>query len=105
MAKRIIVSEVTPLGDHVTLSRDRWREIIRYKHPALAGHENDIRDCLRDPDVIRSSMKDPDTHLCYRTAGNAYLCVVIGGEDNLRRFVITAYFTRGLKKGRELWTR
>jgi hypothetical protein len=36
MAKRMIFVEATPLGDRVMLSRDRWREIIRYKHPALA---------------------------------------------------------------------
>jgi hypothetical protein len=105
MAKRIIVAEVTPLGDHVTLSRDRWREIIRYKHPALLGHEDSIRDCLRDPDAIRTSTKDPRTHLYYRAVAKGYLCVVIGGEDSQRRFVITAYFTRSLKEGRELWTK
>jgi hypothetical protein len=105
MAKRIIVAAITPLGNHVTLSRDRWREIIRYKHPALAGHENDIRDCLRDPDLIRASVKDPGAHLDSRAMERGYLCVVIGGEDRLRRFVITASFTRSSKEGHKLWTK
>jgi len=105
MAKRQLFAETTPLGHRVVLTRDRWREIIRYKHPALAGHESDVRDCLRDPDLIRASAKDPDTHLYYRTLSRGTLCVVVGGEDLQQRFVITAYFTRGLKKGQDLWTK
>jgi hypothetical protein len=47
--KRRIFSEGTPLGHRVQLTRDRWREIVRFKHPALAGHEAEIQDCVRDP--------------------------------------------------------
>ena len=63
MAKRRVFVEITPLGHRVVLTRDRWREIVRFKHPAIGGHEQDVQDCLRDPDVIRSSAKDPDVHL------------------------------------------
>jgi hypothetical protein len=60
MAKaRSIFVETTPLGYTVALTRDRWREIVRFKHPALAGHEAAVRDCVRDPEVIRSSSRDP----------------------------------------------
>jgi hypothetical protein len=31
--------------------------------------------------------------------------MVIGGEDPANRFVVTAYFTRALKKGPDLWTK
>jgi len=62
MAKKVIFAEVTPLGDRVLLTRDRWREIIRYKHPALANHEDEVRACVRDPDFVRASAKDQDTH-------------------------------------------
>ena len=105
MAKRRLFTEVTPLGHCVVLTRDRWREIVRFKHPALAGHEGEVRDCLRDPEVIRASEKDPDVHLYYRVVAGRYVCVVVGGEDEQARFVITAYFTDRLKKGRELWTK
>ena len=105
MAKRIILDVVTPLGDRVILTRDRWREIVQYKHPALAGHESELGECLRDPDAIRSSAKDPEVHLYYRVADRGHLCAVIGGEDRKQRFVITAYFTQSLKAGHELWKR
>jgi Protein of unknown function (DUF2283) len=57
MAKRTLFSETTPLQELVVLTRDRWREIIRFKHPAVRGHEENVRECLRDPDFIR----EPET--------------------------------------------
>ena len=105
MAKRIILDVVTPPGDRVILTRDRWLEIVRYKHPALAGHQDELGECLRDPDAIRGSAKDPEVHLYYRVADRGHICAVIGGEDRQQRFVIAAYFTQSLKAGRELWTR
>jgi hypothetical protein len=103
--KRLLFREVTPVGHRVTLTRDRWRGIIRFKHPALAGHEAEVRECVRDPEVIRASAKNADAHLYYRTATQGYVCVVVGGEDPANRFVITAYFTKALKKGPDLWTK
>ena len=105
MAKRRIFSEITPLDHTVILTRDRWREILRFKHPALAGQEIDVRECVRDPNLIRASSKDPDVHLYYRNLGNEYICVVVAGDDPNERFVVTAYFTKSPKKGTDLWTK
>ncbi len=74
MAQRPIFQVTSPLGYRVSLTRDRWREIVRYKHPALAGHERELRSC------------------------------VVAPEQENERFVVTAYFTRNIKKGSELWT-
>lgn len=103
--KRILFAERTPLGYRVVLTRDRWREIVRFKHPSLAGHEAEVRECLRDPELIRESVKDPDVHLCYRAMARTYLCVVTAGGETGDRFVVTAYFTKNIKKGTELWTK
>ena len=67
--------------------------------------ENEVQDCLRDPDLIRASVQEEDTHLYYRTLQQGVLCVVVGGEDPQQRFVITAYFTQATKMGRDLWTK
>jgi len=105
MAKRRrVFEELTPLGYRVLLTRDRWREIVRFKHPVMAGREGAVRDCIRDPDLIRASAKDPDVHLFYRSSGAGIVCVVVGG-DLARRFVVTGYLTRGPKKGTDLWIR
>ena len=82
-----------------------WREILRFKHPALKGHEKDVEECLADPDIVRSSLKDPDVHIYYRVSLKGYVCAVVGGTDNKDRFVITAYFTKKPKQGNELWTK
>jgi hypothetical protein len=60
---------------------------------------------VRDPDLIRASEKDPQVHVYYRPTSNGYTCVVVGGDDPQGRFVITAYFTKKLKHGTDLWTK
>jgi hypothetical protein len=102
--KRRVFLERTPLGYRVLLTRDRWREIVRFKHPVMAGHEAEVRECVRDPDAVRASAKDPDVHLFYRSSAAGTVCTVVGG-DLAGRFVVTAYFTRTPKKGPDLWTR
>jgi len=80
MARKRLFAVTTPLGYRVVLTRNRWREIIRFKHPALAGLEELIRDCLRAPDVIRASNKDANVHRYYQDVEQRYVCVVVGGE-------------------------
>ena len=103
MPKRVICDVTTPLGERVILTRDRWREITRFKHPAVAGHETDVRDCLCDPVLFRASNQDASVHLYYRQIGSGkYVCVVIAGDPS-NRFVVTAYLTKKIKTGAELW--
>lgn len=103
MSKRLLLSVETPLGYRVSVSRDRWRQIVRFKHPALAGHEKDVRRCLHAPLVVRASVKDADVHLYYGKVDRLYLCVVTAPADTDDRFVVTAYFTKNIKVGSELW--
>src|SRR5689334_22211362 len=103
MARRNIFRVQSPLGYAVVLSRDRWRQIVRRKHPALANHEADVRACLLSPMLIRLSIKEPAMHLHYVPASGPYLCVVTAPSNEKSHFVVTAYFTRNIKKGTELW--
>ncbi len=104
MALRRIFTVTTPLGARVFLTRDRWRQIVRTKHPALAGREKDVQACLESPALVRQSAKDADVHLYYAAADRGHLCVVTVSADDEERFVVTAYFTANIKKGTELWT-
>lgn len=106
MAKRTIFRVRTPLGYHVVLTRDRWREITRYKHPALANQEKLLKECLETPDNVRSSTKDDEVHLYYRRS-TRIVCVVVApsGNEQGDYFVVTAYFTKNIKEGNELWTK
>jgi hypothetical protein len=103
--RRHIFTVQTPLGYRVVLGRDRWRQIVRLKHPALDGQERDVRSCLESPTMIRASSKEPDVHLYYVPSDEVYLCVVTAPAEGEDRFVVTAYFTTNIKKGNELWTR
>jgi hypothetical protein len=105
MAKRTMLDVTTPLEYRVVLTRDRWREIVRFKHPAVAQYKDRMRECLEDPDVIRASAKVPDVHIYYLRIGGLFLCVVCAPGDGDRYFVVTAYLTKRLKQGDDLWTR
>jgi len=104
MPRKLLFAVDSRLGYRVVLTRNRWREIVRYKHPALTRQEEQVRNCLCEPELIRASAKDPDVHLYYRSVERGYLCVVVGGSDTGDHFVVTAYFTKNIKKGREIWT-
>jgi hypothetical protein len=73
MAEKILIDATTPLGYRIVLTRNRWREIVRFKHPAVARYEQEIRECLEAPDLIRASAKDPDVHVYYLKTGRTYL--------------------------------
>src|SRR5262249_46131695 len=104
MSRRQIFTVKSPLGYRIGLSRDRWRQIVRFKHPALAGHEKDLRRCLESPFVIRESANDPSVHLYYSEAGPGFICVATAPTDSgADRFVVTAYYTKRMKTGREIW--
>jgi hypothetical protein len=105
MAKkpRRLFTVPTVLGYRVFLARDRWRQIVRHKHPALAKREKEVRACLESPTIIRESVKEPDVHMYYVPADKAHLCVVVAPADEDERFVVTAYFTKNIKTGKELW--
>jgi hypothetical protein len=105
LAKRAIFTVASPLGYQVTLSRDRWRQIIRFKHPALAGCEKEVRFCLQLPLLIRESAKEAQVHLHYNEHNGKFLCVVTAPSGSDDHFVVTAYFTKTVKGGKELWKR
>lgn len=104
MAQRRIFTVTTPLGYRVFLTRDRWREITRFKHPAMAGREKNVRECLESPVAICESEKDEDVHLYYKLTRDVYICVVVAPAATGERFVVTAYFTKRIKKGKQIWT-
>jgi hypothetical protein len=104
MAQRRIFTVTTPLNDRVFLTRDRWREIVRFKHPAMVGHEKAVRECLKSPNTICESDKDAAVHLYYMAARGVFVCVVVAPDGAGERFVVTAYFTKRMKKGKQIWT-
>lgn len=94
----------TPLGFSVRCTRSYWEFIVTQKHPVLAGHEDDVRKTLMDPDEVRRSRRDPAVYLFYRGTRPRWLCAVARREQGTG-VLITAYPTDAIKAGERIWTR
>jgi len=85
------------------------QEHIEADHPEMSGQMNTIQDTLLNPDRVIRSRTDPDVELFYRhyditPVTEKYLCVVVKVLVN-DLFIITAYFTDAIKRGKVLWER
>jgi hypothetical protein len=69
----------------------------------MAGREKEVLACLKAPTLVRESAKEADVHLFYVPVAEHYLCVVTAPAGGDECFVVTAYFTKNIKKGKELW--
>ena len=94
-------------GRRIRLTKERLAHIL--EHPEMKGVEARIEQTLAWPERVIESLSDPQAWLYYRLyvsarIGNKHLCVVVKmlEED---AFVVTAYLTDKVKKGRQLWPR
>jgi hypothetical protein len=56
----------TPLGFTVRVTRERWDIITGFKHPVMAGYEDEVKSLLESPEEIRRSRSDQNVLLFYR---------------------------------------
>ncbi len=88
---------------------DETQEHIEVDHPKMFGQIDRIQETLLNPDIIVRSRTDPDVELFYRRyeimpVTEKYLCVVVKVlTDDI--FIITAYFTDKIKRGKILCKR
>lgn len=82
MAKRVIFAETTPLGHQVVLKRDRWREIVRFKHPALAQHRTAFVSAFAIPTL---SVQAPKTPRCIFTIVSRRLAICAWSWEAISR--------------------
>lgn len=96
---------LTPIGFRVHVTRIYWELIVTIKHPAMTGHETDVRETLESPDEIRLSRSDSTVYLFYRAKGaGCWVCAVSKRLDE-EGFLITAYPTDAMKEGTKIWPR
>jgi hypothetical protein len=94
-------------GNRIRLTDERLAHILR--HAEMRGMEPRIAETLAQPETVLESLSDEQARLYYRfylgtRIGNKHLCVVVK-ELNGDAFVVTAYLTDKVKKGRVLWAR
>jgi hypothetical protein len=96
------------LGRKVRFTTERRRHILK-NHPEMMEWVDKIGNVLAHPERVVRSRSDPEAELYYvwqpRTRiGSKYLCVVVIVREH-DAFVLTAYLTDSIKKGRVLWPR
>ena len=96
----------TPIGLRVRVPRERWALIVRMKHPAMLGRENDVWQALEHPEEIRQSRTDENVLLFYRPEKpERWICAVVKRIDQHDGFLITAYPTDAVKEGQTIWNK
>jgi len=96
---------LTPLGFRVHVTRSYWELIITVKHPVMAGHENEVRKTLENPDEIRQSRSDKNVYLFYSSEQIGRWVCAVARQLNSEGFLITAYPTDSIKEGELVWPR
>ena len=94
-------------GKRIRLTEERLAHIL--EHPEMKDVEPRIEQTLAQPERVMESLSDPQARLYYRyyvstRIGNKHLCVVVKMLE-ADAFVVTAYLTDKVKKGRQLWPR
>jgi len=85
-------------GNNVVLTDERWSHALKHELPDL----DSLKNCITDPEEVRKSRHDSDTHLYYRKLDDLYICVAV--QIN-KGFILTAYKTRTKKEGEKVWKR
>ena len=94
-------------GRRIRLTEERLAHIL--EHPEMKDAEPLIEQTLANPEQVMESLSDTQARLYYRLyvgtrIGNKHLCVVVKMLE-ADAFVVTAYLTDKVKKGRQLWPR
>lgn len=92
-------------GVQVRLTDERLAHIL--EHPEMHEMATAIQEALLHPEFVVQSKSDETANLYYRyysktMVGGKYLCVIVKIHES-DAFVLTAYLTDKVKKGKVLW--
>jgi len=94
----------TPLGFIVRTTNEYWERIVNEKHRNMRDREDEVKNTLADPDVVRQSVADAKVLLFYRPHQEGWTVAVVR-RQNGEGFLITCYLAATVKKGTEVWRR
>ncbi|HBY93891.1 MAG: hypothetical protein M5U01_20995 [Ardenticatenaceae bacterium] len=90
-------------GVPIRLTTERWFHIVE-NHDDLAGYYDDVLDSVEDPDLVLRGYRGALIAV-HGHGRKRYLMVVyreVSADDG---FVITAYFTSKIDRGKAIWKR
>lgn len=89
-------------GVPIRLTPERWSHIT-YRHPEVLGKEQDVLKTVTSPDMIQKG--DVGTLMAVKKSNEKYLVVVYKEISETDGFVITAYYTKILRRRIVIWKR
>ena len=101
--KGLLCEVMTPLGFSVRVTRAYWELITSIKHPAMAGHEEDVKKTFEQPDEIRQSKSDNNIYLFYKAEREKRWTCAVSRQTGKEGFLITTYPTDAIKEGVQVW--
>jgi hypothetical protein len=98
------------LNNSIELTEERYQHILKTHPGTLPDYLPQLADTLKDPDLIRSSDRDPNALLFSKwfetIRGGRYLViVVINPIQPERPWIITTYTARKITGGKVVWTK
>lgn len=118
MEKIIFVTKNFRKKANIIITEERWNDHIIKEHPAIKPYLSNVKQCIKNPELIKESVKDKYCEIYYKKSGiksgsfkNLYIACVIYWEIKIwwRKIIHkgrlkTAYLTPYIiKKGRIRW--
>lgn len=97
----MVFIEKEKFGQLTRLTDERWRHIIE-RHPEVERHLSKIKTTIKNPVLIVENPLNQNEkyyHKYFKSFQN-YLVVII---ETRKQFIITAFISRKIKKGKTLW--
>ena len=92
-------------GRPIRLTEERWAHIL--DHPEMINQRERLIETLTQPDLVIATVKDDKVHVyhrLYETTPVTHKFMVVAVKMEMDdAFVLTAYFTSRVKKGRTVW--
>ena len=101
--KKLLFDILTPLAFYVRVTTKYWDLIVDIKHPVMQGHENTVKETLKNPDQIRASKSDDSVFLFYRLQKPGRWICAVTKRLNGDGFLVTTYPTDTIKEGTQIW--
>jgi hypothetical protein len=101
----LLFEVITPLGFRVHVTQVYWELIVTVKHPVMAGHEDDVKAVLTNPDEIRLNRSDSNVYLFYKSKNARRWVRAVAKRVDGDGFLITTYPTDAIKEGEHIWPR
>lgn len=89
-------------GVPIRLTPERWKHISQ-RHPELGGKEQNVLNAIASPDLVQKG--DLGTLMAVKKSNDKFLVIVYKEISETDGFVITAYYTKILRRRMVVWKR